>query len=153
MPEVTWWMIPMSIAFIVLIGLSWWYFLPAAYDGLVNDLYRPISNSGPIVTVRSFHLAAPFMVFGLLSIFAIMVLILIARPLQLTQRRINELFKPFLWVGIVGLVFGLLAKPLAWGISSYLESADYYQCEEHSRISPFNTTRTYVRDPQLCSQL
>lgn len=149
-PEITWWVVLISIAFIVLISLCWWYFLPRVYDGLLNDLYRPVVSSGPVVTVQSFHLALPLLVLGLLSVFAMSVLALVARPLGLTQRRANELFRPFLWLGLVGVVFGVLSQPLAFGISTYLESAGYYQCPEHTRISPFTSTRVLVREPELC---
>ncbi len=152
MPEITWWVILISVGFIVLIGLCWWYVLPRAYDGLLNDLYRPIVSSGPIVTVQSFHLALPLLVFGLLSVFAMAVLGLAARPLNLTQRRVNELFRPFLWIGLVGVIFGVLSKPLAFGISTYLESEGYYQCPEHTRISPFTSVRVLVREPELCNR-
>ncbi|KAA8980819.1 hypothetical protein [Halospina sp. K52047b] len=151
-PEITWWVVLICIALLVLIGLCWWYFLPRAYDGLLNDLYRPIVSSGPIVTVQSFHLALPLLVFGLLSVFAMAVLGLAARPLNLTQRRVNELFRPFLWIGLVGVIFGVLSQPLAFGISSYLEGAGYYQCPEHTRISPFTSTRVLVHEPELCNR-
>lgn len=153
MPDITWWMLVMSIVFIILIGLGWWYLVPHAYNGFLNELYRPWLNSSPVITVDSIFFALPLFVFGFLAIFAMMVLILIARPLKLSQPRINRIFKPFLWLGIVGLVFGLIAKPAAWGISSYLEGAGYHECNQHTRIDLFITTRTLVREPGLCDEL
>lgn len=153
MPDIAWWMPVMSIIAIVLISLGWWYLLPHAYDGFLNELYRPWLNFSPVITVDSIFLAIPLFVFGFLAIFAMMVLILIARPLKLTQPRINRIFQPFLWLGIVGLVFGLLAKPAAWGISTYLERAGYHECKQHTRIDLFITTRTLAREPGLCDEL
>ena len=153
MPDIAWWMPVMSIISIILIGLGWWYLLPHAYNGFMNELYRPWLNASPVITVDSIFLATPFFVFGLLAIFAMMVLILIAGPLKLSQPRINRVFQAFLWLGLVALVFGLLAKPAAWGISTYLEGAGYHECEQHTRIDLFITTRTLVQEPGLCDEL
>lgn len=153
LPDITWWMVLTSIVSIILIGFAWWYMVPSAYDGLMNDLFRPLVSGRPVVTVSSFYLTIPLLVFGLLAVFAMMVLILIARPLQLTQRRANEICKPFLWLGLIGAICGILAKPAAWGISTYLEGAGYHECEQHTRIDLFITTRTLVRAPGLCDEI
>gem|GEM_PF-6082778 len=153
MPDIVWWMPVMSIVSIILIGLGWWYLLPHAYNGFMNELYRPWLNASPVITVDSIFLATPFFVLGFLAILAMMILILVAGPLKLSQTRINRIFKPFLWLGLVGLVFGLLAKPAAWGISTYLEGTGYHECEQHTRIDLFITTRTLVRAPGLCDDI
>lgn len=153
MPDIPWWLIAASLVLILLIGLGWWYLLPFAYHGLVQDLYQPLVSSGPVITVESTFLATPLFVFGFLMVFVLMVLILIARPLKLTQRHLHRMFNPFLWVGIVGLFFGLLAKPAAWGISTYLEGTGYHECQAQTRIDRFATKRVLVREPALCNRL
>ena len=75
MPDITWWMVLTSTISIILIGLAWWYMVPFAYDGFVNDLVRPFFSASPVVTVSSFYLTTPLLVLGLLAVFAMMVLI------------------------------------------------------------------------------
>lgn len=152
-PDIPRWLMFGSFIIIASLPIAGWYILSSAFTGLIYDLYVPFMNAGDVITVRSFDLAGPMFVLALIAIGGVMGIVILAGLLNLPQSTCNRVFRPFGFLAIIGLVLALLAKPAAWGISNYLESSDYYQCEEHSRISPFNTTRTYVRDPRICAEL
>ncbi|PAU79796.1 hypothetical protein CK501_11375 [Halovibrio salipaludis] len=152
-PEITWQLVLISLGLLALAGLSALYLIPPAYDGLVNDLLRPITSSGRVITVRSFDLALPLLISALLFLLALSVLVLVALPLGLTQRQTSKLFQPFLWLAFIGAISGLLANPVAWGISIYLENTGYHECLDHWQSNRFITTWVFVSQPRLCGEL
>lgn len=152
-PDIPVWLMLASLILVLGLPVAGWYILSSAFSGLVFDLFVPFRNASETITVRSFDLAGPMYVLGLVAVTGVMGIVMLARPLKLPQSTCNRLFRPFGWLAIAGLVFALMAKPAAWGLSAYLEDAGYYQCEEHTRISPFSSTRVLVHEPDLCHEL
>lgn len=146
-PEIPIWLMLASLIFVVCLPVAGWFILTSAFNGVIHDLYLPLKNSGDIITVRSFDLAGPMYVLGLIAVAGTMSIVFLARPLRLPQSVCNRWFKPFGWMAIAALFFALLAKPSASAIGSYIEQQEYTECVTLSRLTPFSSTRVYPQGP------
>jgi len=124
----------------LMVGLVWWM------GGDLIDNYFKVQNQASYLSVSKWALPSLINAFGITALLYILLMRLCKR---LTQQRLDNAMKYFVYITVVFILSRLI---YGFVLTNYLENNGYSHCYYYSSPSVMGNS-TWLRDPAFCLEL